>query len=157
MNRRVLFISSTGGHLSELLQLESLFGRYDYFLITEKTETTRGLASRHPGRTRYLVFGSKDHLLTYIFKFSYNCLKSLYYYFRIRPAVVVTTGTHTAVPICLIAKLFGKKVIYIESFCNIEKKSLTGRLLYPLADRFFVQWESMLGVYPTALYMGGIY
>ena len=34
--RRVLFIASTGGHLSELLQLEEMFSKYDFNLITEK-------------------------------------------------------------------------------------------------------------------------
>ena len=33
----------------------------------------------------------------------------------------------------------------------------TGKLLYKFADQFYVQWESMLSIYPKAIYLGGIY
>ena len=79
---------------------------------------------------------------TYIFPF--NCILSLIYFLRIRPSVVVTTGAHTGVFMCYIAKLFRKKVIYIETFANIHTKSMSGKLVYPIADMFIVQWESML-------------
>lgn len=34
--KRVIFISSTGGHLTELLQMNPIFRDNDYYLITEK-------------------------------------------------------------------------------------------------------------------------
>ena len=151
MKKKVLFISSTGGHLTEI------FRKYDYHIITEKTKSTLFLAKKHKGRVDYLKYGTKDHLLSYCFIFPWNCLKSLYYYFKIKPDVVITTGTHTAVPMCYIAKLFGKKVIYIETFANIETKTLSGRMVYPIADLFIVQWESMLKLYPKAVYGGWIF
>ena len=58
---------------------------------------------------------------------------------------------------CYIAKLFKKKVIFIESFANIETKTLTGKLVYPIADIFIVQWKSMLKLYPKAKYEGWIF
>ena len=36
--KKILFISSTGGHLSEMMQLKSMFKNYDYYIITEKTK-----------------------------------------------------------------------------------------------------------------------
>lgn len=54
-------------------------------------------------------------------------------------------------------KLCRKKLIYIESFAKVTSATQTGKLLYKFADRFYVQWESMLNVYPDAIYMGGIY
>lgn len=157
MKKKVLFISSTGGHLTEMLELRQLFRKYDYHIITEKTKSTLFLSKKHKGRVDYLKYGTKDHLLSYCFIFPWNCLKSLYYYFKIKPDVVITTGTHTAVPMCYIAKLFGKKVIYIETFANIETKTLSGRMVYPIADLFIVQWESMLKLYPKAVYGGWIF
>ena len=156
MNKKVLFISSTGGHLSELLQLKPIFKEYKSFLITEKTKSTMSLKDKY-SNVSYLVYGTKDHLFTYIFKFLYNCIKSLFLYIKIRPKVVVTTGTHTAVPICYIGKLFGSKVIFIETFANSKTKTLSGRLIYPIADTFIVQWESMLDLYPKAIHGGWIY
>ena len=103
-NKKVLFISSTGGHLSELLQLKDLFSKYDSYIITEKTKSTLNLKEKY-NNVNYLVYGTKDHKLVYPFKLLYNCFKSLFLYIRIRPKVIVTTGTHTAVPMCYIGKL----------------------------------------------------
>lgn len=155
--KKVLFISSTGGHLSELLQLKSCFENYDYHIITEKTGSTVNLVDKFPNRVDYLLFGTKDHLFSYIFKFSTNILKSFYLYFKIRPEFILTTGTHTAVPICYIGKLFGSKIIFIETFANSKTKTLSGKLAYPIADLFIVQWEEMLKLYPKAIYGGWIY
>lgn len=155
-NKKVLFISSTGGHLDELLQLKELFKKYDSYIITEKTKSTVDLKNKY-SKVNYLVYGSKDHFITYIFKFIYNVFKSLILFIKIRPKVIVTTGTHTAVPMCYIGKLFFRKIIYIETIANSETKTLSGKLVYPIADTFIVQWESMLKLYPKAIYGGWIY
>ena len=155
--KKVMFISSTGGHLSELLQLKPLFEDYDYSLVTEKTKSTLSLAEKFSGRAHYLVYGTKSHLFSYFFKFTFNIFKSLGLMLKLRPDVVVTTGTHTAVPMCYFAKLFRKKVIFIETFANSKTKTMAGSLVYPIADVFIVQWESMLELYPKAIYGGWIY
>ena len=139
--KKVLFISSTGGHLKELLQLKKLFGKYD----------------EYKEKMGYMVFGTKDHMLTYPFKLLANCFISVYYFIKIRPKYIVTTGTHTAGPICYLGKIFGSKIIYIETMANINRKTQTGRLIYPIADLFIVQWESMLKIYPKAVYGGFIF
>ena len=155
--KKVLFISSTGGHLSEMMMLESLFKKYDYHIITEKTDTTKSLSEKYKGKVNYLIYGTKDHPLTYPFKLLGNCFKSLYYYFKIKPDFIVTTGAHTAGPMCCIGKIFGSKIIYVETFANIHTKTITARLVYKFADLFIVQWESMLELYPKATYGGWIY
>lgn len=156
--KKILFISSTGGHLTELLQLKDMFQRCDYHLITEKTSANESLRDQFGAdRVDYLVYGTKSHLFSYLFKFSWNCLRSLWLYWRIRPDVVITTGTHTAVPMCKIAHYFGKKVIWIETFANSRTPTAAGKMIYPIADLFLVQWESMLEVYPKAVYKGWIF
>lgn len=155
--KKVMFISSTGGHLSELLQLKPLFTKYDSYLVTEKTKSNMYLREKYHGKTYFLVYGTKSHLFSYIFKFIYNIFKSLVLMIKINPDVVVTTGTHTAVPMCYIAKLFHKKVIFIETFANSRTKTKAGSMVYPIADVFIVQWESMLELYPKAVFGGWIY
>lgn len=155
--KKVLFISSCGGHLSEMMMLKSLFKKYSYHIITEKTKSTLSLKEEYKDKVSYLVYGTKDHMLTYPFKLLVNCFKSLYYYLKIRPDFIVTTGAHTAGPMCCLAKIFGSKVIYIETFANVNTKTITGRLIYKIADLFIVQWESMLKLYPKAKYNGCIY
>lgn len=152
---KVLFISSTGGHLSEMLQLSPLFEKYDYHVITEKTKSTAKLKEKH--KIDFLAYGTKDYIFKYIFKFTYNVFKSAWLFFKIRPKVIVTTGTHTAVPMCYIGKLFRSKIIFIETFANRTSKTLSGKLVYPIADLFIVQWEEMLKHYPKAVFGGWIY
>lgn len=154
---KVLFIASTGGHLSELLQLSPMFEKYDFHIITEKDKSTLSLKNKYKGKVNYLIYGSRKHMLTYPFKFSLNCFKSLYYYIKIRPKCIITTGTHTAVPMCYIGKIFRSKVIFIETFANRNTRTLSGRLVYPIADTFIVQWKEMLELYPKAKLGGWIY
>lgn len=155
--KKVLFISSTGGHLGELMQLKSIFKNYNYHIITDKDKTTKNLINTYGSRIDYLVYGTKDNLLKYIFIFPYNIIKSFCLFIKIRPKVIITTGAHTCVPICYIGKLFRRKIIYIETFANSETRTLTGRMIYPIANTFIVQWESMLKLYPKAIYGGWIY
>lgn len=155
--KKVLFIASTGGHLNELMQLEPMFKNYDYHIITEKTKSNISLVKKYPNKVNFLVYGTKDKKLIYPFKFIYNIFKSLLLYIKIRPKYIVTTGTHTAVPICYIGKLFGTKIIFIETFANSKTKTLSGKMIYPIANLFIVQWESMLDLYPKAVYGGWIY
>ncbi len=158
MNKKnVLFVASTGGHLYELLQLKDIFENYDFHLITEKTKSNMYLSETYKNRVFYLVYGTKDHPFSYPFKLIYNCFKSLYLYLKIHPDYIVTTGVHTAGPICCLGKIFGSKIIYIETFANMSSKTVTGRLLYPIADKFIVQWESMKDIYPNATYGGWIF
>ena len=158
--KKVLFISSTGGHLDELMQLKSLFDEYDYHIITEKEKSNLSLKDKYPKRVNFLLYGSYTTLLNkfiYPFRLLYNSFKSLILYFKIRPKYIISTGAHTAGPMCLIGHIFGSKIIYIETFANSMTKSKTGRIVYKFADLFIVQWESMLKLYPNAKYGGWIF
>lgn len=154
--KRILFISSTGGHLNELLQLKPLMEKYNSYLITEKTKSNSSLKTKF-NNVYYLPYGTKKNLFKYFFVFSFNIFKSLYYYIKIKPDVIVTTGTHTAVPMCYIGRLCGSKVIFIETFANSKTRTLSGIFVYPIANVFIVQWESMLELYPKAKYGGWIF
>ena len=155
--KKVLFISSTGGHLNELLQLSPLFEKYDSYIITEKDKANENLKNIYGEKLYFLPYGTRAKLFTYIFKYLFLCFKTIYLYAKIRPKVIVTTGTHTAGPMCILGKICRSKVIYIETFANTNKKTATGRLIYPIADLFIVQWEEMLKIYPKAVYGGSIY
>ena len=66
----------------------------------------------------------------------------------------------TCVPICysaFILKALGiwqSKIVFVESFCRVEKLSLSGILLYPIADKFIVQWQQLAKFYAGAEYLG---
>ena len=158
--KKVLFISSTGGHLEELTQLKSMFEKYDYYIVTEKTKSNLSLKNKYPKRVSYLIYGSYTTFskkILYPFKLLLNCFKSLFIYIKVRPKYIVSTGAHTAGPMCLIGKIFGSKIIFIETFANSKTKSKTGSIVYKFADLFIVQWKEMLELYPNAVYGGWIF
>ena len=155
--KKVMFISSVGGHLTQLLQLKNIYNNYDYILITEKNDVTKDLKDKY--KINYLPYGSRNQKFIYPFILLYNCLKSLYFLIKYNPEVIITTGANTVAAMCCLGKLFGKKVIYIESFAKRNSPTITGKCIYKLHayTTFVVQWESMLKVYPKAEYWGGIY
>jgi len=158
--KKVMFISSTGGHLEELTQLKDMFSNYDYHIVTEKTKSNLSLKNKYPNRVSFLIYGTYTTLgkkITYPFKLLLNCFKSLFIYIKFRPKYIVSTGAHTAGPMCLLGKILGSKIIFIETFANSKTKSKTGSLVYKFADLFIVQWEEMLELYPNAVYGGWIF
>lgn len=156
LKTRVIFTSSAGGHFSELCELSDLMKKYNSFLITEDHEMMQEYKKKNKSRSWYMPAGTKEHLFKFLCNFPINICKSFIAYLKVRPDVVIATGAHTTVPICYIAKLFGKKVVFIETFANITTKTLSGKLVYPIADLFLVQWEEMLKLYPKAKYRGGL-
>ena len=158
--KKVLFISSTGGHLDELMQLKDMFKKYDYYIITEKTKSNLSLKEKYKNRVSFLAYGSYTtimHKITYPFKLLFNTIKSFIIYLKIKPEYIISTGAHTAGPMCLIGHLLGSKIIFIETFANNNSRSRTGTMVYKFADLFIVQWETMLELYPNAIYGGWIF
>ena len=74
-----------------------------------------------------------------------------------KPDIIISSGAAVAVPFFWLGKLHGAKTIYIEVFDRIDKPTLTGKLVYPVTDKFIVQWEEMKQVYKKAENYGSIF
>lgn len=153
LGKKICFAASTGGHYEQLMMLEPLMEEYDSFIITEKTR----YKINTKGTKCYTVPQVNRNEKTMAIKLSLTMLKQIYIYLKERPDVVICTGVLSMIPMCLICKIMGKKLIYIESFAKTTDGTKSGMLLYRYADIFYVQWETMLEVYPKAKYLGGIY
>jgi UDP-N-acetylglucosamine:LPS N-acetylglucosamine transferase len=155
--QKVMFVAGIGGHITQLLQLDSIFDNYDYVFITEKSTVNSSLEEKY--NMRYLHHISRNQKLLYPLIIIWNCFLSLFYFIKYNPKVIVTTGPNTAAAMCCLGKIFGKKVIFIESFAKRETPSITGKWIYKFHayTTFVVQWKSMLKHYPKAEYWGGIY
>ena len=90
-------------------------------------------------------------------KFLILFIKAFCILLKERPDFIITTGALIAYPFCVIGKLMGVKIVYVESFARVKRPSLTGRLLYDYSDLFIVQWEDMLKLYPKSVLGGGIF
>jgi UDP-N-acetylglucosamine:LPS N-acetylglucosamine transferase len=74
-----------------------------------------------------------------------------------KPDLIVSSGAAVAVPFFYLGKLLGAKIIYIEVFDRIDKPTMTGKMVYPITDKFIVEWEEMKQVYPKAINLGSIF
>ncbi len=150
--KKVCFAASSGGHLEQLLALRPLMERYDSFIVTEETSYDEALPVR-----AYLVRQVNREEHGFLPKMASVTARSLCIALRERPDVVVCTGVLATIPICLACKALGARLVYIESFAKTDSPTVSGRFLHRFADRFYVQWESMLTIYPDARYVGGVY
>lgn len=155
--KKVLFISSTGGHLEQLLHLEETMQSYHSFIVTEKNSITKKLRSKSKHQVHFVPYFSRRRNWFWIFIFIGIIFKSLYLFIKIRPDTIVSTGAGCVIPMFFIGKLFGKKLIFIETYSRRKSKTLSGRVCYPLCDTFLVQWKSLKEIYPKAKYIGPIY
>jgi UDP-N-acetylglucosamine:LPS N-acetylglucosamine transferase len=87
----------------------------------------------------------------------YQSAIALFWALRLRPRFVVSLGASDVVPFCYWAKLVGAKVFHVECMNQVVQPSITGRLLYPICDTLYVQWEELLPHYgPRARYAGWV-
>lgn len=145
----ICLVSSSGGHWEQLRKLQPLIDRYGGFYVTEKTPFV--------GEAPYLMLQTdlKDKLMP--LKMLVNGVRAVTIWVRERPDVVVTTGTMVAYPFYLLAILFRKKFVFIETFGRSNQPTVAGRLMQKHADLFFVQWESQKKFYKKAQYVGCLY
>lgn len=150
---KICFAASSGGHLEQLMMLKPLMDKYDSFILTERTSysvNTKGTKTYYVKQVNRREKGLLPKLL-------WDSVQSLRIFLRERPDAVICTGVLAVLPMCVICKLFRRKVIFIESFAKVTSATKSGEFVYKFADQFYVQWESMLKVYPKAIYLGGIY
>lgn len=151
--KKICFTSSCGGHMEQLMMLSPLMKEYDSFIVTEKAKYEMDIK----GFRVYRVPQTNRREIFFPVKFLANIVKSFGILVKEKPDIVISTGALATVPICIAAKKLGKKLIYIESFARVTSPNVTGRILYRYADQFYVQWESMLDVFPKAKCLGAIY
>jgi beta-1,4-N-acetylglucosaminyltransferase len=145
--KTLCLVCSHGGHLAEMLRLEKAFEGCRTFYFCYDADTTRRLqhAYRVPNKPLSPI------------EFAANVVRLVQIFRRERPDMVVSTGAEIAIPAALVAKLFRIPVLYVECGAQVFSPSTTGRILYHIADRFYVQWPELQKVYgPRAQYAGSL-
>lgn len=150
---KLCFAASSGGHYEQLMMLKPLMEKYESFILTEKTDY---ISEEQNIKSYYVMQVNRKEKMCFI-KLIVNAIKSLIIFAIERPDTIICTGVLAMIPMCLISKLFGRKLIYIESFAKVTSPTMSGKLLYKYADQFYVQWPQMKEYFPKAIYLGGIY
>lgn len=142
---KLCIVSSCGGHLTEVRMLRRVYQSYEHFyVVNEEIE----LPADMRGRTYFIRHSERDWL------FLVNVWEAWRILRRERPTLLLSTGAGPIVPFALLGKLLGIRSIYVENAGQVRTPSLTGRVMYRLADRFFYQWPGLKDYFPRATYGG---
>lgn len=151
VSKRVLFVSSSGGHLSQLLQLRAWWEQHERSWVTfdlpdarSKLEGETLIPAHHP-TTRNALNAGRNALLAWSVINEYE------------PDVIVSNGAGVAFPFFVLAKTRGIPSVYLEVYDRIDSRTLTGRLCRPLATKFLVQWPEQQDLYEDTTLIGPLY
>jgi UDP-N-acetylglucosamine:LPS N-acetylglucosamine transferase len=147
---KIGLICSQGGHLTETLQILDAFKEHQIFFATY--HSIRDQAIRELGPAYFT-----NNIGTNLTRMLIACIWSLDILIRERPNIILSVGSEIAIPFFYWSKILRIKTIFIESWCRVENLSRTGRLVYPIADQFWVQWPQLLKACgPKARFHGAV-
>ncbi|MBA3867342.1 MAG: UDP-N-acetylglucosamine--LPS N-acetylglucosamine transferase [Solirubrobacterales bacterium] len=147
---RVLLVCSSGGHLQQMLALEPAWRGAERSWVTLPGADVGYLLADEDVTLGHSPTNRSVKNLVRNTRLAWQELR------RRRPDAVLSTGAGLAVPFFLVGKLLGIRLVYVESLTRTESLSLSGRLVYPLASRFFVQWPRPAEGRRKAEYAGSI-
>lgn len=148
---KICLVGSSGGHLTHLYMLKPFWEKKERFWVTFDKKDAKSLLQ---GEKIYPCYFPTNRNLKNLIRntfVAWNVLR------KEKPDVIISSGAAVAVPFFYMGKLLGAKLIYIEVFDRIYKPTMTGKLVYPITDRFIVQWEEQKQVYRKAIHLGSIF
>lgn len=147
---KIGLVCSHGGHLTETLQILEAFEGHDIFFATYHSARDEFILGIAPTFFTQNIGTSPTQLLKATI-WAWGILRSE------MPDVILSLGAEIAIPFIYLSKIMGIKTIFIESWCRVEGLSKTGKLVYPIADQFWVQWPQLLDACgPKAQYKGAV-
>lgn len=148
---KICLVGSSGGHLTHLYMLKDFWTNKDRFWVTfDKTDANSILKDEN----KYYCYYPTNRNIVNLIKNTFLAIKVLR---KEKPDLIISSGAAVAVPFFYIGKLMGAKTVYIEVFDRIDKPTMTGKMVYPITDKFIVQWKEMKEVYPKAINLGSIF
>lgn len=142
---KICIVSSCGGHLTEVRALKAVYERYDHFYVLNDRVL---LPKDMEGKTYFIRHSERDWL------FLVNLWEAWRFLRKERPNLILSTGAGPVVPFAIVGKLLGVSALYVETAAQVTEPSLTGRLMYHLADKFFYQWKTLRRHFPNGVYGG---
>ena len=146
----ICLAASAGGHISQLLKLAECWNGYDTFCVTT-TEVVREKLSQS-GKVYVVGECNRQHPIRVIAVFI-RCARII---FKERPDVVISTGAAAGCMLCFLGKIIGSRVVWVDSITNVERISLSGRMVRYIADLFLVQWPQLAGKYKKVEFVGTV-
>ncbi len=150
-NMKICLVGSSGGHLAHLCMLKPFWSEQERFWVTFDKPDARSLLK---GEKVYHCYFPTNRNLRNLWRNTGLAWKILE---KERPDLILSSGAGVAVPFFYFGKLFGAKLVYVEVYDRIDKPTLTGRLVYPITDKFVVQWDEQKRIYKKSINLGSIF
>lgn len=147
---KICLVASAGGHISQLLKLSESWRGYETFYVTTTTVMREKL--RQYGRAYVVGECNRQHPIRVI-KVWLRCVWAV---LREKPDLVISTGAAAGCMVCFLAKIIGAKIIWIDSITNVERISLSGRMVRYIANLFLVQWPELAEQHKNVEYVGAV-
>jgi Oligosaccharide biosynthesis protein Alg14 like. len=132
--KKILAVSSSGGHWEQLMLLRPAFDGADVTYVTtiegllEKSGVSSGLVVKDCNRNRPWDIVRCALGLLQIMK-------------DIRPQYVVTTGAAPGIIALAVGRMLGAQTVWIDSVANSEELSMSGKLAGKIANLWLTQWQ----------------
>jgi len=143
-----MLVCSSGGHLAQLHSLEPWWSQHERMWVTFPGAQADSLLA---GEKVVPAFSPTTRNIP-------NAIRNLGLAIRLlrreRPDVLVSDGAGVAYPFFVLARILGIPTVYLEVYDRISRSTMTGRLCYPLADLFLLQWPEQTAVYPGGEVIG---
>jgi UDP-N-acetylglucosamine:LPS N-acetylglucosamine transferase len=148
MARPVMMVSTQGGHLTQLLVLDSWWkGRERLWVCPDTPDVTDRLRGER-------VITSYSPTARNLPNSLRNLVLAVRTLLRERPGLVVSAGAGVAFPFFVVARLLRIPTVFIEVYDRVDSPTMTGRLCGPFTTRRIVQWRQQLEFYPDAHLVG---
>ncbi|XP_058798773.1 UDP-N-acetylglucosamine transferase subunit ALG14 homolog isoform X2 [Phymastichus coffea] len=157
-----LIVLGSGGHTTEILRILRHLNKQNYtprIYVKAETDTIS------PYKVKKAEVNRKDYRIIQIsrsrevrqsyFTSVWTTVRALMDSFplvwREKPDLLLCNGPGTCIPLCLVTFFYNSlfllstKIVFVESFCRVKSFSLSGRILYYIANHTIVQWPNLNG------------
>lgn len=135
-NKKILCISSGGGHWAELIRIRPAFKGFKVIY-----------SSTHPGYEKDIsgatYFTINDTNRNQVAGMIITFIQVLWIMIRIWPKIVISTGALPGLIGIMVAKLLGRRTIWLDSIANFDELSMSGKWAKKFSDLYLTQWEHL--------------
>ena len=153
--KKLCLVCSAGGHLEQMKRLERVYSRCNHFFIGSKNKHAAEFAKNK--KSYFIKNPGRDQDAYNPFNLFISFFQSLRILLKEKPDFIISTGAGIAIPVCYAAKILGAKIIFIASAACVSRLNLSSRIIYPISDLFFVQYEQLKNSCKKAVYGGNLY
>jgi beta-1,4-N-acetylglucosaminyltransferase len=154
--KKLLVVLGRGGHTAETVNLLHMLGTGYEFVYLVAFDDHTSLARVPVMGKAYRTVRPRQRQKTRrsVLRTLIGFIQQFFIYWQVRPDAIIGTGPGIMVPISIWGRLFGSKIIFIETASRVYDISFSGQIMYRIAHLFFVQWENLVEKYPKAIYAG---